>query len=53
VKTQILIAVTVYVFVAIVKNQIKLNQNLYTMLQIRTIRLTKWNYSKGFGTLVK
>ena len=52
-KTQILIAVTVYVFVAIVKNQIKLNQNLYTMLQIRTIPLTNWNYSNGFGALGK
>ena len=44
VKTQIWIAVTVYVLVAIVKKQIKLNQSLYTILQIRTIPLTNWNY---------
>jgi transposase len=39
VKTQIWIAITVYVLVAIVKKQLKLEQNLYTILQILSVNL--------------
>jgi hypothetical protein len=39
VKTQIWIAVTVYVLVAIVKKQLKLDRSLYTMLQILSVSL--------------
>lgn len=39
VKTQIWIAVTVYVLVAIVKKQLKLDLSLYTMLQILSVSL--------------
>jgi IS4 transposase len=39
VKTQIWIAITVYVLVAIVKKQLKLDQSLYTILQILSISL--------------
>jgi hypothetical protein len=39
VKTQIWIAITVYVLVAIVKHQLKLEQSLYTILQISSVNL--------------
>jgi hypothetical protein len=39
VKTQIWIAITVYVLVAIVKKQLKLEKSLYTILQILSITL--------------
>ncbi len=39
VKTQIWIAITVYVLVAIIKKQMKLDQSLYTILQILSITL--------------
>jgi len=39
VKTQIWIAITVYVLVAIVKKQLKLDQSLYTILQILSVTL--------------
>jgi hypothetical protein len=39
VKTQIWIAITVYVLVAIVKKHLKLDQSLYTILQILSISL--------------
>jgi len=39
VKTQIWIAITVYVLVAIVKKQLKLEKNLYTILQILSVTL--------------
>ena len=39
VKTQIWIAITVYVLVAIVKKQLNLNLSLYTMLQILSVTL--------------
>ena len=39
VKTQIWIAITVYVLVAIVKKQLKLDQSLYTILQILSVSL--------------
>jgi len=39
VKTQIWIAITVYVLVAIVKKQLKLEQSLYTILQILSVTL--------------
>jgi len=39
VKTQIWIAITVYVLVAIVKKQLKLEQSLYTILQILSVNL--------------
>ncbi len=39
VKTQIWIAVSVYVLVAIVKKQLALNQSLYTLLQILSLSL--------------
>jgi chromate transport protein ChrA len=39
VKTQIWIAITVYVLVAIVKNRLKLEQSLYTILQILSVTL--------------
>jgi len=39
VKTQIWIAITVYVLVAIVKKQLKLEKSLYTILQILSISL--------------
>jgi len=39
VKTQIWIAITVYVLVAIIKKQLKLDQSLYTILQILSISL--------------
>ena len=39
VKTQIWIAISVYVLVAIVKKQLKVNASLYTMLQILSVSL--------------
>ena len=39
VKTQIWIAISVYVLVAIVKKRLNLNQSLYTILQILSITL--------------
>ena len=39
VKTQIWIAITVYVLVAIIKKQLKLKQSLYTILQIVSVTL--------------
>jgi hypothetical protein len=39
VKTQIWIAISVYVLVAIVKKRLKLNQSLYTILQILSVSL--------------
>jgi hypothetical protein len=39
VKTQIWIAISVYVLVAIVKKRLKLNQSLYTILQILSVTL--------------
>jgi len=39
VKTQIWIAVAIYVLVAIIKKQLKLDQSLYTILQILSITL--------------
>ena len=39
VKTQIWIAITVYVLVAIVKKRLKLEQSLYTILQILSVTL--------------
>ncbi len=39
VKTQIWIAITVYVLVAIVKKRLKLDQSLYTILQILSVTL--------------
>ena len=43
VKTQIWIAITVYVLVAIVKKQLKLEKSLYTILQILSITLFEKN----------
>jgi hypothetical protein len=39
VKTQIWIAITIYVLVAIIKKQLKLEQSLYTILQILSVTL--------------
>ena len=39
VKTQIWIAISVYVFVAIVKKTLTLNQSLYTILQVLSVTL--------------
>ncbi len=39
VKTQIWIAISVYVLVAIIKKQLKLEQSLYTILQIISVTL--------------
>jgi IS4 transposase len=39
VKTQIWIAISVYVLVAIIKKQLKLEQSLYTILQIVSVTL--------------
>ena len=39
VKTQIWIAITIYVLVAIIKKQLKLEQSLYTILQIGSVTL--------------
>jgi IS4 transposase len=39
VKTQIWIAITIYVLVAIIKKQLKLKQSLYTILQIVSVTL--------------
>ena len=39
VKTQIWIAITIYVLVAIIKKQLKLEQSLYTILQIVSVTL--------------
>ena len=39
VKTQIWIAITVYVLAAIVKKQLKLDASLYTILQILSLTL--------------
>ncbi len=41
VKTQIWIVISVYVLVAIVKKRLKLNQSLYTILQILSVSLFK------------
>ncbi|HAM52133.1 MAG TPA: IS4 family transposase, partial [Nitrospiraceae bacterium] len=38
-KTQIWIAISVYVLVAIIKKQVKLEQSLYTILQIFSVTL--------------
>jgi len=43
VKTQIWIAITVYVLVAIVKKQLKLEKSLYTILQILSVTLFEKN----------
>jgi hypothetical protein len=40
VKTQIWIAICVYVLVAIVKKRLKLNASLYTLLQI--LQVPRW-----------
>jgi IS4 transposase len=37
VKTQIWIAITIYVLVAIIKKQLKLKQSLYTILQVLSV----------------
>ena len=42
-KTQIWIAVSVYVLVAIVKKRLKLEASLYTLLQILSLTLFKKN----------
>ena len=52
VKTQIWIAITVYVLVAIMKKRLKLEQSLYTILQILSITLFEkiqisWAFTKG------
>jgi hypothetical protein len=39
VKTQIWIAISVYVLVAIVKKRLKIDQSLYTILQILSLAL--------------
>jgi uncharacterized protein YqgQ len=39
VKTQIWIAITVYVLVAIIKKQLKIDLSLYTILQILSVTL--------------
>jgi hypothetical protein len=39
VKTQVWIAISVYVLVAIVKKLLKLDQSLYTILQILSVTL--------------
>jgi hypothetical protein len=39
VKTQVWIAVSVYVLVAIIKKQLRLDHSLYTILQILSITL--------------
>jgi len=39
VKTQIWIAISIYVLVAIIKNRLKLEQSLYTILQILSVSL--------------
>jgi len=39
VKTQIWIAITVFVLVAIIKKELKINQSLYTILQILSVSL--------------
>lgn len=39
VKTQIWIAISVYVLIAIVKKQLKLQYNLYTFLQILSVTI--------------
>ena len=39
VKTQIWIAISIYVLVAIIKNRLKLKQSLYTILQILSVSL--------------
>ena len=38
-KTQIWIAITIYVLVAIIKKQLKLEPSLYSMLQILSVTL--------------
>ncbi len=52
VKTQIWIAITVYVLVAIMKKRLKLEQSLYTILQILSITLFEkiqisWAFAEG------
>ena len=39
IKTQIWIAISIYVLVAIVKKELKLDQSLYTILQILSVTL--------------
>jgi hypothetical protein len=51
VKTQIWIAITVYVLVAIVIKQLKLDQSLYTILQILSVSLfEKTQILEALGT---
>jgi len=60
VKTQIWIAISVYVLVAIMKKRLKLDQSLYTILQVLSITLfektfiswvlTDSNYNNKFTT---
>jgi len=60
VKTQIWVAISVYVLVAIMKKRLKLEQSLYTILQVLSITLfertliscalTESNYNKRFTT---
>ncbi|MDP8217813.1 MAG: IS4 family transposase, partial [Candidatus Theseobacter exili] len=39
IKTQIWIAISIYVLVAIVKKELKLDQSLYTILQVLSVTL--------------
>jgi len=53
VKTQIWIAISVYVLVAIMKKRLQLEQSLYTILQILSITLFEkiqisWAFTEGF-----
>ena len=49
VKTQIWVAVTVYVLVAIVKKRLELDASLYTLLQVFSVTLfEKIPLNKGF-----
>lgn len=52
VKTQIWIAISVYLLVAIVKKQLKLQQSLYTILQILSVTIfEKMPISKAFAVI--
>jgi hypothetical protein len=52
VKTQIWIAISVYVLVAIMKKQLRLQESLYTILQILSVTAFEKNidYSVDYGT---
>jgi transposase len=52
VKTQVWIAISVYVLVAIVKKQLRLQESLYTILQILSVTSFEKNvaYSINYGT---